>query len=445
MPRKMHLGYDLSWTHLEGRWRAAGSWSHAVFPDIRLYKEMALLAERGLLDFIFFGDGSGIPSTWEGTRDAAVKWAVGWPRHDMSPYIAIMSEITKNIGFGLTYSSTFMHPFYVARLLNSLDHVTNGRIAFNVIASSRAADAANYGFRELMEHSKRYDRMEEFMDVCKALWNSVEPDAFIWDRETGIAADPTKVHAIDHEGEYFSVAGPLSCVPSPQIEPVIVQAGASPRGIKASAHFVDHVFAASPGLAKQVTHRKALDKALIAEGRDPSEVGVIWDVVLIVEEDSAEAMRRKNQLLSAIPTEAFGAFISHQCGYDLSQLPASFTLNEINEVIVKRNASPVEFMNNTHHLDPDKEMTRNEFYEELRSHSVAHDHAVAGSAEEVADYMEEVFVETGECGGFMIAHPPKSPRDLLNIVDFLVPELQRRGRFRTEYTGKTLRDNLADH
>jgi FMN-dependent oxidoreductase (nitrilotriacetate monooxygenase family) len=318
MPRKMHLGYDLSWTHLEGRWRAAGSWSHAVYPDIRLYKEMAMLAERGLLDFIFFGDGSGIPSTWEGTRDAAVKWAVGWPRHDMSPYIAIMSEITKNIGFGLTYSSTFMHPFYVARLLNSLDHVTNGRIAFNVIASSRAADAANYGFRELMEHSKRYDRMEEFMDVCKALWNSVEPDAFIWDRETGTAADPTKVHAIDHEGEFFSVAGPLSCVPSPQIEPVIVQAGASPRGIKASAHFVDHVFAASPGLEKQVRHRKALDKALVAEGRDPSNVGVIWDVVLLVEEDSAEAMRRKNQLLSAIPIEAFGAFISHQCGYDLS-------------------------------------------------------------------------------------------------------------------------------
>jgi alkanesulfonate monooxygenase SsuD/methylene tetrahydromethanopterin reductase-like flavin-dependent oxidoreductase (luciferase family) len=102
-------------------------------------------------------------------------------------------------------------------------------------------------------------------------------------------------------------------------------------------------------------------------------------------------------------------------------------------------------MNNTYHLDPDREMTRTEFYEELRSHSVAHDHAVAGSAKEVADYLEEVFVETGECGGFMIAHPPKSPRDLLNIVDFLVPELQRRGRFRTEYTGKTLRDNLADH
>lgn len=274
MPKKMHIGYDLSWTHLEGRWSIPGSWSHKVFPDIGMYKEMALLAERGLLDFIFFGDGSGIPSTWKGTRDDAVKWAVGWPSQDMSPYIAIMSEITKHIGFGLTYSSTFMHPFYVARLLNSLDHVTNGRIAFNVIASSRQADAANYGFDELMEHSRRYDRMEEFMDVCKALWNSVEPDALIWDRDTGIAADPAKVHAVDHKGEYFSVAGPLSCVPSPQIEPVIVQAGASPRGIRASAHFVDHVFAASPGLAKQIQHRKALDDALLAEGRDPSKVGM---------------------------------------------------------------------------------------------------------------------------------------------------------------------------
>jgi FMN-dependent oxidoreductase (nitrilotriacetate monooxygenase family) len=444
MPKKMHIGYDLSWTHLEGRWSIPGSWSHKVFPDIGMYKEMALLAERGLLDFIFFGDGSGIPSTWKGTRDDAVKWAVGWPRQDMSPYIAIMSEITKHIGFGLTYSSTFMHPFYVARLLNSLDHVTNGRIAFNVIASSRQADAANYGFDELMEHSRRYDRMEEFMDVCKALWNSVEPDALIWDRDTGIAADPAKVHAVDHKGEYFSVAGPLSCVPSPQIEPVIVQAGASPRGIRASAHFVDHVFAASPGLAKQIQHRKALDDALLAEGRDPSKVGILWDVVLLVEENSTEVKRRKEQLLSVIPEEAIGAFTSHQYGYDLSNLPDSFTIHEINQDIIDRNASPVGFMNMTSHLDPDKTITRAEFYDELRQHSLSHKDMNAGSAQEVADYMEEVFVETGERGGFMIAHPPKSPRDLLNVIDYLVPELQRRGRFRTAYTGKNLRENLGD-
>ena len=444
MPRKMHIGFDLSWAHLEGRWRLPGSWSQAVFPDMRMYKEMAMIAERGLLDFIFFGDGTGIPSTWEGKRDAAAKWAVGWPRHDMSPYIAAMSQITQNIGFGLTYSSTFMHPFYVARLLNALDHVSNGRIAFNVIASSRKADAANYGFDELMEHSRRYDRMEEFIAVCKALWNSVEPDALIWNRDSGVAADPDKVHAIDHKGEFFSVAGPLSCVPSPQITPVIIQAGASPRGIQASAQFVDHVFAASPGLKKQIAHRKALDEALVAADRDPSKVGIVWDVVLLVEEDSAEAKRRKEQLLTAVPTEAVGAFMSHQCGYDLSQLPATFTINEINEVIIKRNASPVGFMNMTSHIDPDRQVTKEEFYELIRMHTASYDHTIAGSAQEIADYLEETFEATGERGGFMIAHPPKSPRDLLNVVDYLIPELQRRGRFRTRYGGRTLRENLAD-
>ena len=183
MTTKMHIGYDLSWIQLEGRWRLPGSWTNAHYPDMRFFKELALIAERGLMDFMFWGDGTGIPSTWKGNRDDAVRWGVGWPRQDMSPYIAALSQITSRIGFGLTYSSTYMHPFYTSRLLNSLDHVTGGRIAFNVVASSRKADAANYGFDELMEHDQRYERMEEFVDVCKALWASVAPDAFILDRE----------------------------------------------------------------------------------------------------------------------------------------------------------------------------------------------------------------------------------------------------------------------
>ncbi|MGE6742978.1 NtaA/DmoA family FMN-dependent monooxygenase [Allorhizobium pseudoryzae] len=440
----MHIGYDLSWSHLEGRWRLPGSWTHATFPDMRIYKELAQIAERGLLDFIFFGDGSGIPNTWKGSRDDAVKWGVGWPRHDMSPYISVMSQVTQHIGFGLTYSSTFMHPFYVARLLNALDHVTNGRMAFNVIASTRRADAANYGFDELMEHERRYDRMEEFIDVCNGLWNSVEPDAFIWDRDSGVVADPAKVRALDHVGEFFKVAGPLASVPSPQVRPVLIQAGASPRGIKASAHFVDHVFAMSPGLDKQVKHRAALDKALAAEGRDASRVGIVWDVVLIVGETEADARRRHDLLLQAVPVEAVGTFLSHQIGYDLSKLPDKFTINEINDEIVASQASPVGFLNMTTEFDPSDTLTKDEFFHALQKHTASYDHAIVGSAAQVADYMEEVFVATGESGGFMIAHPPGVPRDLLSVVDFLVPELQRRGRFRTRYTGRTLRENLAD-
>ena len=118
-----------------------------------------------------------------------------WPRFEMSPWIAMMSRVTSHLGFGLTYASTFMHPFYTARLLNSLDHVTNGRIAFNVITSQRRADYANYGYDELVDHNERYDRLEEFIDVCRALWSSVDADAFVWDRKTGIVADPRKVRA----------------------------------------------------------------------------------------------------------------------------------------------------------------------------------------------------------------------------------------------------------
>ena len=200
MKKKMKLAFDLSWTHLQGRWRLPGSWTGRTYPDMTVFKEVASIAERGHIDMLFFGDGTGIPSTWRGSIEEAVRWGIGWPRQDMSPYISVLAQDTKHVGFGITYSSTFMHPFYTARLLNSLDHVTNGRIAFNVVASTRRADAANYGFDQLMEHNSRYERMEEFIKICKALWASVEPDAFVWDRESGVVVDdPSKVQAINHK------------------------------------------------------------------------------------------------------------------------------------------------------------------------------------------------------------------------------------------------------
>ena len=276
MPKHIHLAFDISYTHLDGRWRMPGSWTGRTYPNLDIYEEIARISERGCIDMLFFGDGTGIPDTWMSSRDEAARWGIGWPRHDMSPVITAMSRVTKHIGFGLTYASTFMHPFYVARLFNSLDHVTNGRIAFNVIASSRGADAANYGFDELMEHGLRYERMEEFIDVCRALWNSVEPDAFTWDRESGVVADPAKICAINHVGKFFKVRGPLNCMPSPQIQPVLIQAGSSPRGIKASAYISDHIFARWPPKAEKAKHREMLDKELVAAGRYPSKVGVLW-------------------------------------------------------------------------------------------------------------------------------------------------------------------------
>jgi hypothetical protein len=158
MPKQMHLALDVSWTQVESAWRIPRSWVGRHYPNVGLFEDIARIAERGLFDMIFFGDGSGIPNTWEGGIDAAVRRGVAWPRLDMSPWITAMSRVTNHVGFGLTYASTFMHPFYVARLLNSLDHITNGRIAFNVISSQRRSDYENYGYDELIDHGERYDR-----------------------------------------------------------------------------------------------------------------------------------------------------------------------------------------------------------------------------------------------------------------------------------------------
>jgi len=443
--KHIHLAFDISYTHLDGRWRMPGSWVGRTYPDLEIYEEIARISERGCIDMLFFGDGTGIPDTWMGSRDEAVRWGIGWPRHDMSPVITAMSRVTTHIGFGLTYASTFMHPFYVARLFNSLDHVTNGRIAFNVIASSRGADAANYGFDELMEHGLRYERMEEFIDVCRALWHSAAPDAFSWDRETGIVADPAKVHAINHVGKFFKVRGPLNCMPSPQTCPVLIQAGSSPRGIKASAYISDHVFARWPPAAQKAQHRAELDKAIVAVGRDPSKIGILWGCGLIVAETEHEANARREQLLTMIPREAIGPYLAHNSGYDFSKLPARFSLTELNAQIAAANASPVGFVYKlARALGENTEITREEFFEHGLRTATNYDRTYAGTAKPLADMLEEEFEAGGSRGGFMMVHPQAVPRDLLNVVDLLVPELQRRGRFRKSYEGRTLRDNLAD-
>ncbi len=444
MPAKMRLAFDISYAHMQGRWRLPGSWANRTYPDWDMFVEIAKIAEHGCIDMIFSGDGTGIPATWRGSPDEAVRWGIVWPRQDLAPWFAAMSKVTDHVGFGLTYSSTFMHPYYVARLLNSLDHVTGGRIAFNVITSTRRADAANYGFDELMEHGARYDRMEEFMDVCLALWDSVEPDTMTWDRASGIVGKPEKVHPIDHVGTYFKVRGPLNTPPSPQGRPLLIQAGSSPRGIRASAHFADHIFAISTTMKRMVQHRQELDAALRDEGRDPSKVGMIFELIAVVEETEAEAKAHAALMLNAIPREGIGAFVSHEAGYDFSKLPARFTPGELNREIAATQASPVGMVHSLAlEIGPDTEITREEFFEYGLKHATALDHTVAGTAEQVADILEERFEATGSRGGFMLAHPVVTPHDWLNVVKLLVPELRRRGRFRTRYEHKTLRENMA--
>lgn len=444
MSEHMHIAFDLSFTHTEGRWRAPGSWQGRDFPDLRMFVEIAQMAERGGIDLLFFGDGTGIPDTWEGSLDGAVRWGIQWPRQDMSPYIAALAQVTDHVGFGLTYASTFMHPYYTARLLNSLQHVTGGRLAFNVVTSTRLADAANYGFSELMDHDTRYERMEEFVQVCKALWDSVEPDAIIRDRDSGIFADPAKVHVIDHHGAHFDVRGPLNSVPSPHGHPMLVQAGGSPRGIRASASFADLVFGATKAVPEMVRHREQLDTAIIEQGRTPDDVGILWSTQVIVADTEHEAKERRDRIGEWLPRDAVGVYLSYNSGWDFSTLPPTFSLGELAAQIAASNATPAGFVSRLiSERGADGEITRDEFFDHGWRAVTGEAHVVAGTAAQVADRLEEVFDATGRRGGFMLSPGQVMPRAVGEIVDLLMPELRRRGAVRAEYAGTTLRENLC--
>ena len=438
----MHLAIDLSFTHTDGRWRTPGSWAHRVYPDLAMFEDLARIAERGCVDMIFFGDGTGIPRPGRAREEAGARWGIQWPRQDMSPYITAMSRVTKHIGFGLTYSSTFMHPFYVARLLNSLDLVTGGRMAFNVITSTR-----------------RVRRRELRLRRADGAQLALRPDGGVRRRLQGALGERRarrlrlgsrnrrglrsgKVHPINHCGPFFKVRGPLSTVPSPQGRPVLIQAGGSPRGIKASAHFADHIFAASPPRAAKIKHRKALDEALVAKGAIPPRSASCSARTSSSARPRARPRRSKEALLDMLPEEAVGAYLSHNIGYDFSKLPDRFYPAEVAAEIAATQASPVSFVSKlAEELGEDAIMTREEFFQRGAQVATGYDRAVAGTPAQLADFMEEEFEATGCRGGFMISHPYTTPRDTMDIIDFLIPELQRRGRFRTSYEGSTLREN----
>jgi alkanesulfonate monooxygenase SsuD/methylene tetrahydromethanopterin reductase-like flavin-dependent oxidoreductase (luciferase family) len=288
--------------------------------------------------------------------------------------------------------------------------------------------------------------MEEFVDVCKALWASVDADAIVAERATGVFADAAKIHAIHHRGPHFSVRGPLNSVPSPQRRPVLVQAGASPRGVRASAHFADIVFAQSGTLSTLRRHRAALDLALVAEGREPRDVGVLWSVQLIIAETSEEAKGRKEHLLDALAPEAVGVYLSHNSGYDFSTLPTRFDLEDLADRIAATNATQAGFVQRLlAERGGDTLITRDEFFSRANASVSGYDTVFAGTATEVADHLEETFEATGCNGGFMMSTPEAMSKTLLAISDLLVPELQRRGRFRHCYEGDTLAANLLGH
>ena len=343
------------------------------------------------------------------------------------------------MGFGLTLSTTYHHPFHAARTFNALDHVTRGRIAWNVVTSAYKSEAANWGYDEMIEHDERYVRAQEHLEVAFALWDSVEPDALVLDRESGVFVDPAKVHRLDHRGRYFNVRGPLPALPSPQRRPVIIQAGSSGPGMDLAAQFADMQFSTRRSLPSMKQHRAAIDARLAQFGRKPRDCGILWSVRVQVATSESEARAKEQRFLDAIPPEAGLIEMSQQFGVDFSSARPGMKLSEFADQVASQKGNLGSFEEILKTTDPN--LTVHAFGRDFMTRRIL---VAEGTPQAIADRLEMLHHETGSNGGFILGRGFHATDNIREFVDLVVPELQRRGLSKKHYGGRTLRENLND-
>ena len=396
-----------------------------------LYQHIARVCERGKFDMVFFADLNYISDTYRGTMDPAIRHATQAPEHDPIPLLSFMAAVTTRIGLGATFSISHSHPFYAARLWATLDHLTRGRAAWNVVTSLNHNQSANYG-EERRPTDERYDRAHEFIEVCRKLWDSWEPDAVVMDREAGVFADPAKVHRIEHEGRFFRSRGPLNVVRSPQNGPAILQAGTSPKGrdVRRALRGRDLRHPAEHR-GRQGVLRRHQERRPSSEGRKPEACKILFGIQPILGATADEAREKQALHNALVPLEGGLAILSGHLDFDLSTLAAR--------------------RGDGHRTEPQLQRMQTRYRtltgELLTLREVAQRHGqsvgllqMVGTPAQVADQMEDYFDQVGG-DGFMLS-PIYSPGAIEEFVDLVVPELQRRGRYRRDYAGTTQRDHL---
>ena len=418
-----------------GGWRYPGDQSHR-YTDRDYWTEVARTAERGGFDAVFFADVRGIYDVHEGSRDTAIRRAIQTPSNDPQALIPAMAEVTEHLGFATTRSTTYVHPYQLARELSTLDHLSEGRVAFNIVTSYLESAARNLGLDERMDHDARYDRAQEFMEVCYALWEeSWEDDAVVRDPETGTYTDPEKVHAIDHEGEYFSVPGPHGCEPSPQRTPVLYQAGSSDRGREFAARNAEALFVSQPTEQGVRDYMGDMRERAASHGRDPDSLKFFPGIVPVVGATEELARQKYESYVENVDFEGTLALLGGFTDMDLSELDPDQKVEHIETEAIQGVVNA--FTRN----DPDREWTVGEMAEFSGIGSTSP--IVAGTPEQVADELQYWFEEVG-VDGFNLKEVVR-PDTLTDFVDMVVPILRERGLVREEYEGDTLRENLLGH
>ena len=395
------------------------------------WQAVARTLERGCFDGVFFADVPAVYDHYKDTTDVAIRHGVVWPTHDPVALIGIMTAATEHLGIASTVSTSSWHPFLAVRSLSTLDYLSNGRVGWNIVTGNGRSEHRALGTGDL-DHDERYDRADEYMDICYALWRGIPPEAIVDDRAAGLYADPAKIEKIAHDGKYFSCHATPSVLPSPQGRPVLFQAGSSGRGQRFAIKHADVVFAIQPDLPRMKTFMQQI-RAAAQEYRRADDVRVSFAVQTIIAEDKAAAEAKRDGLLERIPIEAALTRISGTFGVDLDTVDLDVPLQEIK---TQSSQGLVKAMSS---MFGDNNIT---LREAVRMSGLAGlIPTVLGSPEQVADELELIWRETG-CHGFNLT-PATVPGGFEDLVDHVVPILQRRGIFRTAYEATTLRGNLV--
>lgn len=420
--------------------QAPGLWRHPDdqawrYKDLSYWTDLARLLERGRFDAIFLADVLGVYDVYEGSPNAALREATQVPMLDPVPTVTAMAAVTRHLGFGVTVSLTYEQPYALARRLSTLDHLTEGRVAWNVVTGYLESAARNLGFDTQRAHDDRYDVGDEFLDVCYQLWEySWDDDAVVRDPERGLFTDPAKVRPIEHHGRYYDVPGLFLAEPSPQRTPVIFQAGASPRGRTFAARHGEAIFINAVDIA--ATRRLVADirSRIGDEGRDPDAVRIFILLTAIAAETDAAAQAKAEEYRSYASVDGALALYGGWSGLDLSGHDPDTPLAYIDTDAAR---SALEIFTRA---DPTRTWTPREVARYLTIGGIGP--VVAGSPATVADELEAWVDETG-IDGFNLAYAV-APGTFADFVELVVPELQRRGRVPTGYgPGRTLRENLV--
>lgn len=431
MTKKFHLalftsagfGGDSTWSRTSDGydWR---------YPEI--YRDTARACERAKFDMIFFADGPSMPDAYQGSWDYYARKGMWMPVHDPIPALGWLSGATDRLGLAVTLSTSFYPPFMAARVLSTLDHFSRGRVAWNVVTSLSKAAAQNFGQDDLLDHDLRYDVADEYIELCHQLWGSWEPDALVLDREKDQFADGSKIHAIDFEGKYYKSRGPLTVPSSPQGHPVIISAGASPRGMRYAAEHAEITVVGKSSIPSMKAFTSSLKDLLVAAGRAPDACKVFNLFRPVIGETDSIAYERWQAQAEAIEPEQGLANFSYTLGCDLSQ----FDLDEPLPADLSINAIRSKFQS---YYEKGNPTLREIAAKEARNAGFP----IVGTPDHIADVLEEASREGG-IDGFMLRLSLHDQTSLVEFIDKVVPILQRRGLSRAEYGGSMLRDHLNE-